>query len=115
MVRCRWQLSGSGIVRQSPEAAPKTAPEVKEAGGGADTLKASSFNPGHGPDSCTHSVHPSQRVICTVPLTLTVTLPLPGSIGSASSLPTDADIARICIGTPRGTGSLALTLTSRIT
>ena len=111
MVRCRWQLSGSSIVRQSPEAAP----ESEVAGGSANTAKARAVDPVQGPEPCTRCVHPVQRVICTVPLTLTVTLPLPGSIGSASSAPTDADIARICIGTPRGTGSFAVTLTSRIT
>ena len=111
MVRCRWQLSEPSIVRQSPEAAP----EAEDAGGGADTSQARALAPGSGTRSMPPIHYPSQRVICTVPLTLTVTLPLPGSIGSDSSLPTDADIARICIGTPRGIGSLALTLTSRIT
>ena len=53
-------------------------------------------------------------VICTVPLTFTVTVPLPGSTGNASSDATDTDLACIMIGRCTGGCSLLDTLTSRI-
>ena len=107
-------LDGAVIVRHAPDPFGPTgrSPSIPQGERSAvQGERSAPFGLKYRSPPPAHSVH---HFICTVPFTVTVTVPLPGSTASASSPVADIALARENVAIGRiGPTSLLCTLTSR--